>query len=81
MEVTEACRPANVVQYPRRHRRGRRAVLNHVNSSRGGIAGIYQRHDWAHEKRAALVAWAARLVSITNGRSAGSNVIGLTQHR
>jgi integrase len=30
------------------------AVLNHVSGSRGGIAGVYQRHDWANEKRAAL---------------------------
>jgi len=29
------------------------AVLNHVSGSRGGIAGVYQRHDWATEKRAA----------------------------
>ena len=30
------------------------AVLNHISGSRGGIAGVYQRHDWAAEKRAAL---------------------------
>ena len=35
------------------------AVLNHISGSRGGIAGVYQRHDWAAEKRAALDAWAA----------------------
>ena len=29
------------------------AVLNHISGSRGGIAGVYQRHDWAAEKRAA----------------------------
>ena len=29
------------------------AVLNHISGSRGGIAGVYQRHDWAGEKRAA----------------------------
>src|SRR5262249_13861328 len=28
------------------------AVLNHISGSRGGIAGVYQRHDWAAEKRA-----------------------------
>jgi integrase len=33
------------------------AVLNHVSGSRGGIAGVYQRHDWAEEKRSALNAW------------------------
>jgi hypothetical protein len=30
------------------------AVLNHISGSRGGIVGVYQRHDWAAEKRAAL---------------------------
>jgi integrase len=35
------------------------AVLNHVSGAKGGIAGVYQRHDWAKEKRAALDAWAA----------------------
>ncbi len=30
------------------------AVLNHVSGTRAGIVGVYQRHDWAQEKRAAL---------------------------
>jgi integrase len=30
------------------------AVLNHLSGSRAGVVGIYQRHDWAEEKRAAL---------------------------
>lgn len=33
------------------------AVLNHVSGSKGGIAGVYQRHDWKAEKRDALAAW------------------------
>jgi integrase len=37
------------------------AVLNHVSGSRAGIVGIYQRHSWAAEKRAALDVWAASL--------------------
>jgi integrase len=37
------------------------AVLNHVSGARGGIAGVYQRHDWKAEKRAALDAWATEL--------------------
>jgi hypothetical protein len=39
------------------------AVLNHISGSRGGIAGVYQRHDWAAEKRAALDAWAAHVLA------------------
>ncbi len=33
------------------------AILNHVGAARAGVAGIYQRHDWKDEKRAALKAW------------------------
>jgi uncharacterized protein YodC (DUF2158 family) len=47
------------------------AVLNHISGSRGGIAGVYQRHDWAAEKRAALDAWAAHALAIVEGRVAG----------
>jgi integrase len=33
------------------------AVLNHVSGSGGGIVAVYQRHDYADEKRDALEAW------------------------
>jgi integrase len=55
------------------------AILNHISGSRGGIAGVYQRHDWAAEKRAALDAWAAHVVSIVKGRIAGDNVVTLAR--
>jgi integrase len=29
------------------------AVLNHLSGTRAGVVGIYQRHDWSTEKRAA----------------------------
>ncbi|MGA7453099.1 MAG: hypothetical protein WBW73_18080 [Rhodoplanes sp.] len=45
--------------------------------SRAGIAGVYQRHDWAAEKRAALDAWAAYVIAAAEGRSATGNVITL----
>jgi integrase len=34
------------------------AVLNHLSGSRSGIVGVYQRHNYFEEKRAALAAWA-----------------------
>jgi len=37
------------------------AILNHVSGAKGGVAGVYQRHDWKDEKRAALDAWASHL--------------------
>lgn len=38
------------------------AVLNHRSGTRRGVAGVYNRFDYAEEKREALEAW-ARLVS------------------
>jgi integrase len=43
------------------------AILNHVGGSRAGVTGIYQRHDWATEKRAALDAWAAHVLAAVSG--------------
>lgn len=37
------------------------AILNHVSGAKSGVAGVYQRHDWAPEKRAALTAWATHI--------------------
>jgi integrase len=53
------------------------AVLNHVSGSRAGIVGIYQRHDYAVEKRAALDAWGAHVAAIVEGREAAGNVTPL----
>jgi integrase len=33
------------------------AVLNHLSGSRAGIVGVYQRHNYFDEKKAALAAW------------------------
>jgi integrase len=40
------------------------AVLNHVSGTGGGIVAVYQRHDFAREKRHALEAWARFLKEI-----------------
>jgi integrase len=50
------------------------AVLGHVSGSRAGIVGVYQRHNWADEKRAALDAWGAHVAAIVEGREAQGNV-------
>jgi integrase len=50
------------------------ATLNHVSGSRAGIVGIYQRHEWAEEKRAALNAWGAHVEAIVEGRESAGNV-------
>jgi integrase len=55
------------------------AVLNHISGSRAGIAGVYQRHDWATEKHGALDGWAAHILTIVEGRTASPNVVTLVR--
>jgi integrase len=55
------------------------AILNHISGSRAGVAGVYQRHDWAAEKRAALDAWAASVAAIAEGRRSAGNVLELVR--
>lgn len=45
------------------------AVLNHVSGTGGGIVAVYQRHDYADEKRAALEAWARFVASVVEGNA------------
>ena len=52
------------------------AVLNHTSGSKAGVAGVYQRHDWAPEKRAALGAWAEHCELVLNPADE-SNVVHL----
>jgi hypothetical protein len=44
------------------------AVLNHISSNGGGIAGVCQRHDWTAEKRSALDVWGAHAVAAAAGQ-------------
>lgn len=52
------------------------AILNHVSGAKGGVAGIYQRHDWKDEKRTALDAWARHVVATVQPATKG-NVVAL----
>ena len=53
------------------------AVLNHVSGTGGGIVAVYQRHDYADEKRNALDAWARFVESIVDGDA--QNVVRLAK--
>jgi hypothetical protein len=55
------------------------ALLNHISGSRGGIAGVYQRHDWASEKRAALDSWAAHVLAAIKQKPPIDKVVTLTR--
>ena len=50
-------------------------VVNHVSGSFGGIVGVYQKHKFADEVKAALEAWANLLTSIVEGRA--DNVVSI----
>jgi integrase len=41
--------------------------LNHVSGSFAGVTGIYQRHSFANEMRAAMDAWARRIEALVSG--------------
>jgi hypothetical protein len=56
-------------------------VLNHVSGTRAGVVGIYQRHDWNAEKRAALDAWAQHILALAAGEADGGNVVPLPPSR
>jgi integrase len=57
------------------------SLLNHVSGSKAGVAGIYQRHDWAVEKLAALDAWARHILAVAAGEADGDNVVPLSPSR
>ena len=50
------------------------AVLGHTSGSRGGIVGVYQRHTFADEKRAALTAWTRHLSALLEGQKPGKHL-------
>ena len=45
------------------------AVLNHVSGTGSGIVAVYQRHDHATEKKAALEAWAQLVMRLVDGKA------------
>jgi integrase len=40
------------------------AILGHVSGSRSGVVGVYQRHSFDAEKRAALEAWGVHVTAL-----------------
>lgn len=56
------------------------AILNHVSGAKSGVAGVYQRHDWAAEKRTALEAWASHVAGLLVEKD-NSNVVALADKR
>jgi len=48
-------------------------VLNHVSGTFAGIVKVYQRHDFADEKRQALTLWAERVEQLSSMQDPTSN--------
>jgi len=59
------------------------ALLNHVSGSRSGIVGVYQRHGWEPEKRAALEAWAGHVLRCAEAmpQAEDGRVVALVERR
>jgi integrase len=49
--------------------------LNHVGGSFGGIAGVYQKHEFAEEKRRAFEAWGRHVEDLVSGKTKTANVV------
>lgn len=52
------------------------AVQNHRSGTRRGVAGVYNRFDYADEKRAALDAWARYVTRLVEGEPVNVVQIG-----
>jgi integrase len=51
-------------------------ILNHTSGTFRGVVGVYQRHSYSDEKRAALQAWASHVESVVTGKQP-ANVVAL----
>ena len=51
-------------------------ILGHSGGSRAGVVGVYQRHEYLDEQRAALEAWSAKVRAIESGEATPANVVG-----
>lgn len=52
-------------------------VLNHVSGSQGGLVGVYQRHKYRSERKAAIDAWGRYVEGAVTGGEIPSNVLPL----
>jgi hypothetical protein len=51
--------------------------LNHISGSFAGIVGVYQRHEFAEEKRKALETWGSFVAVLVQDRK--PNVVRLAR--
>ena len=53
------------------------AIVNHSSGHKGGIAGVYNRAEYATEKRVALQRWADHIEALAAGQGSPSNVVAM----
>ena len=56
---------------------GREAMNRVQNHKEGGIADVYDRHEYADENKRVMEAVAARILALAGVRAAASNVVGM----
>ncbi len=56
-------------------------VLNHKSGTFRGIVGVYQRHEYAAEKRDALQRWANHVEGLVSGKQADDKVVQMPARR
>ena len=52
-------------------------LLNHVSGTIRGVAAVYQRGEFAEERRRSLDVWAAHVVRYGEGAALAGNVVAL----
>ncbi|OXE36160.1 MAG: integrase [Phenylobacterium zucineum] len=52
-------------------------VLNHVSGTQSGLVGVYQRHEYRPERKAALTAWGVHVDAVVKAITPPSNVVQL----
>lgn len=52
-------------------------VLNHISGTQSGLVGVYQRHEYRAERKAAIVAWDKHVEAVVSRRKLASNVHAL----
>lgn len=52
-------------------------VLNHITNTKAGLVGVYQRHEYRDQRKAAIHAWGDQVAAARGRGPAGSNVIRL----
>ena len=52
-------------------------ILNHTSGTIRGVAAVYNRFEYAEQRRDALAAWGRAVEAIVSGRPAG-NVVSLS---